>query len=66
MQQQGHQIPIERKGRKHVIELTVPKKKEIKKGERGNNMKVESGNRARPGTGNDMDVDLFLRPAWKV
>ena len=55
----GYQIPIERKGRKHVIEITVPKK--------GNNKTEEdSGKRTKSGTGNGMDVDLFLRPAWKV
>ena len=43
----GSPIPIDRKGRKHVIEITVPKK-ERNKGK------------------NDMDVDLFIRPATKV
>ena len=43
----GSPIPIDRKGRKHVIEITVPKK-EKSKGK------------------NDMDVDLFIRPATKV
>ena len=43
----GNPIPIDRKGRKHVIEITVPKK-EKSKGK------------------NEMDVDLFIRPATKV
>ena len=55
----GHQIPIERKGRKHVIEITVPKKE-------NNKMEVDSGKKGKSKPGNDMSVDLFIRPAWKV
>ena len=53
----GHQIRIERKGRKHVIEITVPKKE-------NNKAQVDPGKKNKQG--DRMDVDLFLRPAWRV
>ena len=63
----GNGIPMQKKGRKHIIEITVPKG-----GSRGQEkrspMQVEAGKKKKVSCNDDdMDVgELFPRPAWKI
>ena len=62
----GHGVPIEKKGRKHVIEITVPKIMKKKPVTFAPTATPVHNKYSALGS-NDMDIgELFLRPAVKA
>ena len=64
----GHAVPIERKGRKHVIEITVPKVVNKRVAMKKQEMKtIPVHNKYQSLESDDVEVGaLFLRPAMRA